>query len=206
MRAMTGSLGGRKPDEQPAKVNPGLKRCKAGRNWLFKRGRKGVLRSKGVCEFVELRFHPYFPGHPFLQEGLSIVPPMELKSGAALMTQQYAALLRKNFILTWRHKKSAFLQLFSSLFFIFLIFCIDKAVKSRFSSTTAYNNVHDPQPLILPPIPPCEDKFYVKTPCHDFIWSGNASARIATIVSAIRKNNPGREIPAEKVSSRYHYF
>ncbi|CAL9062721.1 unnamed protein product [Musa banksii] len=126
---------------------------------------------------------------------------MELNSGVPLITQQYAALLRKNFILTWRHKKSAFLQLFSSLFFIFLIFCIDKAVKSRFSSTTAYKNVHDPQPLILPPIPPCEDKFYVKTPCHDFIWSGNASARIATIVSAIMKNNPGREIPAEKVKS-----
>merc|ERR1712070_981929 len=50
---------------------------------------------------------------------------MELQYGARLMAQQYTALLRKNAILTWRQKRSAFLQLFSSLFFIFLIFCID---------------------------------------------------------------------------------
>ncbi|WOL00343.1 ABC transporter A family member 2 isoform X1 [Canna indica] len=126
---------------------------------------------------------------------------MELKSGLPLAAQQYEALLRKNVILTWRHKKSAALQLFSSLFFIFLIFCIDKAVKSRFSSTTAYSNVRDPKPIVEPPIPPCEDKFFINTPCYDFLWSGNGSTRVASIVSAIMRNNPGRKIPGEKVKS-----
>ncbi|CAL9114056.1 unnamed protein product [Musa textilis] len=126
---------------------------------------------------------------------------MELKSGLPLMVQQYKALLRKNAILSWRHKKSASLRLFSSLFFIFLVFWMDKAIKSRFSTTTAYINVHNPEPLVDPPIPPCEDKFFVKTPCYDFLWSGNDSARVADIVSAIMKNNPGREIPTDKVST-----
>ncbi|XP_010931289.1 ABC transporter A family member 2 isoform X2 [Elaeis guineensis] len=126
---------------------------------------------------------------------------MELRSGAGLVAQQYRALLKKNAILTWRHKRSAFLQLFSSLFFIFLIFCIDRAIRSRFSSNTAYKNVYDPEAIVSPPIPPCEDKFFIKKPCFDFVWSGNSSARIARIVSAIMRNNPGRSIPSDKVKS-----
>uniref|UniRef100_A0A0E0QIM3 ABC transporter domain-containing protein n=1 Tax=Oryza rufipogon TaxID=4529 RepID=A0A0E0QIM3_ORYRU len=127
---------------------------------------------------------------------------MELLSGAALAWQQYRALLRKNATLTWRHRRSASLQLLSSLVFIFLIFCIDRAIRSRFSYTTAYRNVPDPAALVAPPIPPCEDKYFVREPCYDFLWSGGGgagSARVAGIVEAIRRNNPGRPIPAEKV-------
>ncbi|XP_074567442.1 ABC transporter A family member 2-like [Curcuma longa] len=126
---------------------------------------------------------------------------MELQSGLPLVVQQYAALLKKNAILTWRHKKSASLQLFSSLFFIFLIFCIDKAIRSRFSDNTAYKNVHDPKSLVDHPIPPCEDKYFIHTPCYDFLWSGHDSARVSAIVTAIMRNNPGRPIPREKVMS-----
>jgi hypothetical protein len=125
---------------------------------------------------------------------------MELLSGGALAWQQYRSLLRKNVTLTWRHRRSAALQLFSSLIFIFLIFCIDRAVRSRFSYTTAYRNVPDPEPLVAPPIPPCEDKFFVKSPCYDFLWSGGGSARVGGLVDAIRRNNPGRPIPPEKVT------
>jgi len=124
---------------------------------------------------------------------------MELLSGGALAWQQYRSLLRKNATLTWRHRRSAALQLFSSLVFIFLIFCIDRAVRSRFSSTTAYRNVPDPAALVAPPIPPCEDKFFIKSPCYDFLWSDGGSARVRGLVDAIRRNNPGRPIPADKV-------
>jgi hypothetical protein len=124
---------------------------------------------------------------------------MELLSGGALTWQQYRSLLRKNATLTWRHRRSAALQLFSSLVFIFLIFCIDRAVRSRFSSTTAYRNVPDPAALVAPPIPPCEDKFFIKSPCYDFLWSDGGSARVRGLVDAIRRNNPGRPIPADKV-------
>uniref|UniRef100_A0ACD5X2C7 Uncharacterized protein n=1 Tax=Avena sativa TaxID=4498 RepID=A0ACD5X2C7_AVESA len=124
---------------------------------------------------------------------------MELLSGPALAWQQYRSLLRKNVTLAWRHRRSSALQLLSSLVFIFLIFCIDRAVRSRFSYTTAYQNVPDPKALVAPPIPPCEDKFFVKSPCYDFLWSGGGSARVAGLVDAIRANNPGRPIPSNKV-------
>ncbi|KAJ0985553.1 hypothetical protein J5N97_003909 [Dioscorea zingiberensis] len=124
---------------------------------------------------------------------------MELQTGGRLIWQQYKALMKKNAILTWRHKRSAFLKLFSSLFFIFLIFCIDKAARSRAGS--AYDNVYDPEALISPPIPPCEEKFFIKPPCFDFVWSGNGSDRVGQIVMGIMKNNPGRSIPPEKVIS-----
>ncbi|KAE9453803.1 hypothetical protein C3L33_14290, partial [Rhododendron williamsianum] len=106
-----------------------------------------------------------------------------------------------NLILSWRSKRSTSLQLFSSVFFIFLIFCIQKALDARFNTTTAFDNVFDPVALVSPPIPPCEDKFYTRLPCFDFVWSGNASSKIGLIVSSIMANNPGRPIPSDKVMS-----
>lgn len=129
---------------------------------------------------------------------------MEVRRGVALFWQQYSALVRKNAIVTWRNKRSAAVQLLASLFFIFLIFCIDRAMLSRFGDYTAYKNIHDPVALVAPPIPPCEEKFFIKTdpPCFDFLWSGNSSSRIASIVGAIMANNPGRPIPSHKVWKR----
>nr|DAD31187.1 TPA_asm: hypothetical protein HUJ06_010038 [Nelumbo nucifera] len=126
---------------------------------------------------------------------------INLQRGFPLLVQQFNALLKKNLLLSWRNRRATFLQLFSSLFFIFLIFCIEKAIDARFSTTTSYKNVFDPEPLISPPIPPCEDKFYVKLPCYDFVWSGNGSAKIQSIVASIMANNPGRPIPSSKVKS-----
>lgn len=128
------------------------------------------------------------------------VESMRLQSGFPLFLQQFGALSKKNLLLSWRQKRSSFLQLFSSLFFIFLIFCIEKAIDSTYSNTTAFKNVYDPELLVSPPIPPCEDKFFVKVPCFDFVWSGNQSARIGSIVGRIMANNPGRPIPSDKVS------
>ncbi|CAL5327146.1 unnamed protein product [Camellia sinensis] len=124
---------------------------------------------------------------------------MELQRGFPLLLQQFKALFTKNIILSWRSKRSTFLQLFSSLFFIFLIFCIQKAMDARFSSTSTYKHVFDPKPIVSPPIPPCEDKYYVKLPCFDFVWSGNDSAKIGSIVTRIMTNNPGRPIASDKL-------
>lgn len=126
---------------------------------------------------------------------------MELRKGFPLLIQQFGALFKKNLLLSWRNKRSTFLQLFSSLFFIFLIFVIQKAIESRFEGTTSFENVFDPKPLVSPPIPPCESKFYIKQPCFDFVWSGSGSTKIESIVNGVRANNPGRPIPPEKVKS-----
>lgn len=127
---------------------------------------------------------------------------MKLKSGFPLLVQQYKALLWKNCLLSWRNKKATFLQLFASFFFAAVIYGTQKAMDGRFSSTASHRNVVDPRPLVSPPIPPCEEKFYVKLPCYDFVWSGNGSDRIWGIVSAIMANNPGREIPSNKVCTK----
>ncbi|XP_057952553.1 ABC transporter A family member 2-like [Malania oleifera] len=126
---------------------------------------------------------------------------MDLQRGIHLLHQQYKALLKKNLLLSWRNKRTTFLQLFSSFFFIFLIFCIEKAIHARLSTSTNFNNVFEPDLLLAPSIPPCEDKYYVKLPCFDFVWSGNGSARVERIVSKIMANNPERPIPSNKVKS-----
>ncbi|GMN45684.1 hypothetical protein TIFTF001_014866 [Ficus carica] len=126
---------------------------------------------------------------------------MKLKSGFSLLLQQYKALFWKNCLLSWRNKKATFLQLFASFFFVAIIYGTQKAMDARFSSSTSNRNVVEPRPLVSPPIPPCEEKLYVRRPCYDFVWSGNGSERVRGIVSAIMANNPGREIPSNKVKS-----
>lgn len=124
---------------------------------------------------------------------------MVLQQGLPLLYQQFTALFKKNLLLSWRNMRSTCLQLFSSFFFILVIFCIEEAMKASEASSSAYKNVTDPTLLFSPPILPCEDKFFVKLPCYDFLWSGNDSRRVTDIVSAIMANNPGRPIPTNKV-------
>ncbi|KAJ6676811.1 ATP-BINDING CASSETTE TRANSPORTER SUBFAMILY A ABCA [Salix viminalis] len=131
---------------------------------------------------------------------------MELVKGFPLLFQQFTALFKKNLLLSWRNKSATFLQLFSSLFFMFLLFGIEKATESQTKFSTGFKTVTNPQPMWEPPIPPCEDKFYVKMPCFDFVWSGNDSTRISTIVTAIMNNNPNRQIRSEKIVKMNKYY
>lgn len=124
---------------------------------------------------------------------------MELVKGGPLLLQQFKALFFKNVLLSWRHKWATIIQLFSSLIFIFLMFSIQKAIETQFKNTTYYDTVLDPTSIIFPSISPCEDKFFVKLPCFDFVYSGNSSNNVNRIVSSIMANNPGRPIPASKV-------
>ena len=112
------------------------------------------------------------------------------------MYQQFNALFGKNLLLAWRNKRATFLQLFASFIFLFLVFCIEKATDGPYVVSAAFK---DPATVVSPPIPPCEDKFYTKLPCFDFLWSGNSSDRVSRIVESIRRNNPGRPIPRSKV-------
>ncbi|KAK8703148.1 hypothetical protein V6N13_021477 [Hibiscus sabdariffa] len=121
--------------------------------------------------------------------------------GIRLLCLQFKALLKKNLILSWRNKRSTFIQLFSSLFFIFLIFGIEKATNAQLGNSTVYKTVRLPKPFVAPAIPSCENRYLMKLPCYDFIWSGNESRTVDRIVRAIRENNPGRPIPETKVKS-----
>ncbi len=94
------------------------------------------------------------------------------------------------------------LQIGSSLFFIFLLFCVEKASDAQLSGTTAYKNLFEPQPQAVASIPACENAYFVVLPCYDFIWSGVTSPRIQSVVNNIMNNNPNRPIPSTKVSNQ----
>ncbi|GAV76931.1 ABC_tran domain-containing protein/ABC2_membrane_3 domain-containing protein [Cephalotus follicularis] len=126
---------------------------------------------------------------------------VDLQIGLPLFQQQLLALLKKNLLLSWRNKRATIMQLLSSLFFLFLIFCIKEADNARTALFTQRQSIRDPKPLVFPSIPPCEDKFFTKKPCFDFLWSGNSSARLQGIVNSIMANNPDRPIPPTKVMS-----
>ncbi|KAK7281814.1 hypothetical protein RIF29_10111 [Crotalaria pallida] len=125
----------------------------------------------------------------------------ELLTGFPLLIQQYKSLLKKNLLLSWRNRRATLLQILSPLFFLFLIFVVEQAMAARNMSSTAFKSVHDPPSRPSPPITPCEDKFFIKLPCYDFVWSGNQNPLFHLIVERIMKNNPGRPIPPSKVKS-----
>lgn len=100
-----------------------------------------------------------------------------------LLLQQFKALLKKNLLLSWRHKTATFVQLFSSLIFILLIYCIQEAIEARLSVSTAFKTVLDPRPLVSPPIPPCEDKFYIKSPCFAFCGAAMTASKCSALLA-----------------------
>jgi len=115
-------------------------------------------------------------------------------SGWALFGQQTHALLVKNALMAWRNKAATFLQLFSSFFFIFLVFAINEAVLASLSGLTTFQNVFDPAAQPVSPIPACSTGYYLSQDCYDFVWSGNWSATVVSLVNNISLNNPGRPI------------
>ncbi|KAH9330892.1 hypothetical protein KI387_003000, partial [Taxus chinensis] len=123
---------------------------------------------------------------------------IKLKKGFGLFRQQFVELMKKNALLSWRNKPAMFLQLFSSFFFVFLIFLAQQAINSRFSDTTSFDNIFEPKNQAVEGIPKCEDGYFIKTPCYDFLWSGSDSPVINGIVANIMANNPGRAIPSSK--------
>lgn len=121
---------------------------------------------------------------------------MNLSSGIPVVVQQYRGLLKKKVLVSWRNKRATFLQVSSSLLFMFIMFGIQQAMEARSYSSSIIN---PKQPLLSPPIPPCDSKHHLHRPCFDFVWSGNDTATVRTIVAAIMANNPRRRIPSTKV-------
>lgn len=120
--------------------------------------------------------------------------PHHRVGGLFLFFQQCEALLVKNAILAWRNRLATFLQLFASFFFVFLIFAVEKAVQASLSSRTEFQNIYSPTPTPIPAIRACQNAYYIKPPCYDFLYSGNESAVIRSLAYNMSVNNPGRPI------------
>lgn len=129
------------------------------------------------------------------KEGQGEDPAQGLLSGWALFWQQTKALMLKNALLAWRNKPSTLLQLFSSFFFILLIFALRQALLAAFSGTTLQRTITDPPATPIAPIPPCQAGYFMQNPCYDFVWAANFSDPIQLdLIKNISANNPGRPI------------
>ncbi|CAI5466645.1 unnamed protein product [Closterium sp. Yama58-4] len=119
--------------------------------------------------------------------------------GMKLYFQQFKALMIKNALLAWRNRTATFLQLCSSFFFILLIFLVDVSVKAALTNYTEFRDTPNPNVVEVQPIMACENAFNILKPCYDFLWSGNNSKIITSLVQNISANNPGRPINASRI-------
>ena len=108
-----------------------------------------------------------------------------LKAEFPLVIQQFRALFKKNFLISWRNYRATCLRIFLAFFLLFFIFCINKVVNPWLASSAIFKKVFDLKPLDFTSIPPCEEIFFIKLLCFDFPWRGNGSARVQAIVNKV---------------------
>eukprot|EP00899_Mesostigma_viride_P019985 jgi/Mesvir1/27989/Mv20188-RA.1 len=120
-------------------------------------------------------------------------------TGFRLFVQQTWALVWKNVLLSWRSPRATSLQLLSSLFFIFLVWVIDRAIQDARSDNTGFRDLRNPVPAPAKQIPLCTDMWFRDTSknCYTLTYSprGPVTDRIVAAIAA--NNDP--VIPSEQV-------
>ncbi|KAG5530816.1 hypothetical protein RHGRI_025703 [Rhododendron griersonianum] len=125
---------------------------------------------------------------------------MDLQRGLPLLAQQFRALLMKNFLLTWRHKRLALAQLLAPLVFMFLLFGIEKSV-----NPSTGKPLYDPVAQTSLPIPPCEEKFYVTPPSIVYGHSIRSSVGMSSIRKLIGVR-PQFDVLWDELSAEEHLY
>ncbi len=74
------------------------------------------------------------------------------------MPRQVYALLIKNYILCYRNRTATFLRIFSSLFFILLIFLVNEGLKARYATESFFKDYPNPPRKVIEGIPACVRK------------------------------------------------
>ncbi len=82
----------------------------------------------------------------------------EEKSFFMDVPRQIYALLIKNYILCYRNRTATFLRIFSSLFFILLIFLVNEGLKARYATESFYKDYPNPPRKVIEGIPACVRK------------------------------------------------
>lgn len=117
------------------------------------------------------------------------------RSWASRLKQQFPTLVYKTTLVYARNLRSTLLRIFSPLFFMFLLYIVNLAIRSDAPDLDAFVNNPDPQVDVVSPIPPCTADSFARLPCVDFIYTPIGNSAIDIIVEGIRANNPGRPIP-----------
>jgi hypothetical protein len=84
--------------------------------------------------------------------------------------RQIFALTRKNFILAYRNRTATFLRIFSSFFFILLIFLVNEGLKARFAIDPFYKDYPEPPRQPIEGIPACTPKVGSSI-CYTFAYT-----------------------------------
>jgi hypothetical protein len=84
--------------------------------------------------------------------------------------RQTIALLMKNYTLAISNRTTTFLRIFSSAFFILLIFLVNEGLKARFAVETFFKDLPNPDTKAIDPIPACTPK-YGKSDCITLVYS-----------------------------------
>jgi hypothetical protein len=85
------------------------------------------------------------------------------------VVRQIGALMHKNLTLAHRNRTATFLRIFSSCFFILLIYLVNEGLMSRYSADPYFKEYPSPPSRRIDGIPVCTPKFGLKT-CLTFVY------------------------------------
>ncbi|GAB4824042.1 hypothetical protein N2152v2_011088 [Parachlorella kessleri] len=137
--------------------------------------------------------------HRFQQEALHLQPGTSIVCHLGPSSDQFPALFVKNGLVSLRNYRATLLRLFSPLFFMFLLWLVNIAVKADNPNEPVFSNNPYPDVDVVAPIPECSTDTFVRLPCWDFFYTPNNSSTVQGIVDSIRANNPGRPISPDAV-------
>jgi hypothetical protein len=85
------------------------------------------------------------------------------------VSRQILALTKKNFLLAYRNRTATFLRIFSSCFFILLIFLVNEGLMSRYAAEPYFRDYPSPPSQKIDGIPLCTPKYGMRT-CLTFVY------------------------------------
>ncbi|GAX72794.1 hypothetical protein CEUSTIGMA_g249.t1 [Chlamydomonas eustigma] len=104
--------------------------------------------------------------------------------------QQFFALYRKNALVAWRNLYATLLRLIIAPFlFLILALLIDKALQANSSTTQQYQNVPNPSPQVIGPIPSCHSDLYIGSKdCTEILYAPD-NALTQAVMNYVVSNN-----------------
>ncbi|GAX81955.1 hypothetical protein CEUSTIGMA_g9383.t1 [Chlamydomonas eustigma] len=105
--------------------------------------------------------------------------------------QQFFALYRKNALIAWRNIYATLLRLIIAPFlFLILALLIDKALQANSSTTQQYQNVPNPSPQLVGPIPSCHSDMYIGSNyCTEILYAPSNGVTQAIMDYVVANNS-----------------
>ena len=99
----------------------------------------------------------------------SVSGSLEKANYLQCVARQIVALTRKNLILAYRNRTATFLRIFSSIFFMLLIYLVNEGLMSRYAADPYFKDLPSPPNQLIDGIPICVPKYGFKS-CLTFVY------------------------------------